>query len=69
MALAESVRGLICLFLQGADDNLVKVWSAEAGKLLFTLRGSAGEITDLTVSQENSLIAAGSVDKIIRSVL
>eukprot|EP00795_Rhopilema_esculentum_P017794 gene17794-9472_t len=50
----------------GADDNLVKLWSSFDGRLLATLRGHSGEISDLAINQENSLIAAGSCDKTIR---
>uniref|UniRef100_T1J4N0 Bromo domain-containing protein n=1 Tax=Strigamia maritima TaxID=126957 RepID=T1J4N0_STRMM len=50
----------------GADDLLVKIWSAIDGRLLATLRGHSAEITDMAVNYENSLLAAGSCDKIIR---
>lgn len=50
----------------GADDLLVKVWHAISGRLLTTLRGASAEITDLAVNYENTLLAAGSVDKIVR---
>ncbi|XP_074595391.1 bromodomain and WD repeat-containing protein [Brevipalpus obovatus] len=50
----------------GADDSLVKVWSALGGRLLATLRGHSAEITDLAVNYENTLIASGSCDKMIR---
>ncbi|XP_046581352.1 bromodomain and WD repeat-containing protein 3-like [Haliotis rubra] len=50
----------------GADDHLVKIWSASAGRLLATFRGHAAEITDLAVNFENTLLACGSCDKIIR---
>lgn len=33
----------------GADDKLVKVWSARTGNLLHTLRGHNGHITDLSI--------------------
>lgn len=52
--------------LQGADDLLVKVWHAVSGRLLTTLRGASAEITDLAVNYENTLLAAGSIDKIVR---
>lgn len=51
---------------KGADDSLVKIWSASDGRLLSTLRGHINEITDLTINYENTLIAAGSCDKMIR---
>lgn len=50
----------------GADDLLVKIWSAIDGRLLATLRGATAEITDIAVNPENTLLAAGSLDKIIR---
>lgn len=45
---------------------LIKIWSAEDSRLLATLRGHAAEITDITVNYENTLLAAGSCDKMIR---
>lgn len=50
----------------GADDHLVKIWSADDGKLLSTLRGHMGEITDLAINYENTMLATGSCDKMIR---
>jgi WD40 repeat protein len=45
---------------------LIKIWSAVDGRLLGTLRGHAAEITDIAVNFENTLVAAGSCDKMIR---
>lgn len=50
----------------GADDYLIKIWSARDGRLLSTLRGHSGEITDLSINFENQLLASGSTDKYIR---
>lgn len=50
----------------GADDHLIKIWSALDGRLLKTLRGHDGEITDMSVNYENRLLASGGMDKIIR---
>ncbi|CAG7723230.1 unnamed protein product [Allacma fusca] len=50
----------------GADDKLVKVWSAVDGRLLATLRGATAEITDMAINHENTLLAVGSNDKLIR---
>lgn len=36
------------------------------GRLLVTLRGATGEITDMAVNPENTLLAVGSNDKLIR---
>lgn len=45
---------------------LVKVWSAIDGRLLTTLRGASSEISDITINVENTLLAAGSIDRLIR---
>ena len=50
--------------VQGADDNLVKIWSSSDGRLLATLRGHSAEISDIAVNCENTLLAAGSCDKV-----
>lgn len=50
----------------GADDTIIKIWSASNGRLLATLRGHQGEITDLSISLENDMLASGSCDKKIR---
>ena len=52
--------------MQGADDSLVKIWHSRSGRLMATLRGHAAEITDMTVNQENTLLATGSMDKSVR---
>lgn len=52
--------------LTGADDLLVKLWSAIDGRLLATFRGASAEITDMAVNLDNSLLAAGSLDRILR---
>lgn len=52
--------------LTGADDYLVKLWSATDGRLLATFRGASSEITDIAVNIDNTLMAAGSLDRILR---
>lgn len=54
------------LRIQGADDLLVKLWSAVDGRLLATFRGASAEITDIAVNLDNTLLAAGSLDRILR---
>ena len=44
---------------------MVKKWSVATGRLLATLREASDEITDLAVSFDNTLLAAGSFDNII----
>lgn len=52
--------------ITGADDLLVKVWSSTDGRLLATFRGASSEIMDIAVNFDNTLLAAGSLDKILR---
>ena len=52
--------------MQGADDDLLKVWSSETGQLLATLRGHSAEVTDVSLSYDNTMIASGSLDKSVR---
>lgn len=51
---------------EGADDLLVKAWSSHTGRLLATMRGASAEITDMAVNVENTLLAAGSLDRVLR---
>ncbi|KAH0540030.1 hypothetical protein KQX54_011392, partial [Cotesia glomerata] len=52
--------------ITGADDLLVKVWSAIDGRLFATFRGASSEIMDIAVNFNNTLLAAGSLDRILR---
>ncbi|KAL5289713.1 BRWD3 family protein [Megaselia abdita] len=52
--------------ITGADDLLVKMWSSLDGRLLATFRGASAEITDIAINLDNSLLAAGSLDRILR---
>lgn len=45
---------------------LIKLWSARSGRLLATFRGASAEITDIAINLENTLLAAGSLDRILR---
>ena len=44
----------------------MKVWSSRNGSLVATLRGHSAEITDISVSHDNHMIATGSLDKTVR---
>ena len=64
---------VLCWFIQasfsnfqGADDLLVKLWSAIDGRLLTTFRGASAEITDIAINLENTMLAAGSLDRVLR---
>nr|XP_033340123.1 PH-interacting protein [Megalopta genalis] len=52
--------------ITGADDLLVKVWSSVDGRLLATFRGASAEIMDIAVNFDNTLLAAASLDRILR---
>ena len=54
------------LVITGADDMLVKCWSFIDARLIYTFRGASAEISDLAVSHDNKLVAAGSCDRVIR---
>ncbi|KAJ1633729.1 WD40-repeat-containing domain protein, partial [Pavlovales sp. CCMP2436] len=54
------------LLFTGSDDRLVKTWCARSGRLLRTLRGHEGEITDLAVGADNALLASSSTDNSVR---
>ncbi|XP_066914028.1 PH-interacting protein-like isoform X2 [Clytia hemisphaerica] len=54
------------IIVTGADDNLLKVWSAYDGRLMATFRGHSQQITDITIDSSNQYIASGSLDKTIR---
>lgn len=44
----------------------MKVWSADSGLLLFTCAGAQDAITQIEVNCDDSLVAAGSLDGLIR---
>lgn len=52
--------------ITGSDDRLVKIWSTETGFCLRSCRGHEGDITDLSVSSGNVLVASASNDFTIR---
>lgn len=54
------------IIFQGADDLLIKLWSVCTGRLIATFRGASSEITDIAINSENTLLAAGSIDRILR---
>ncbi|KAJ1984584.1 hypothetical protein H4R34_000556 [Dimargaris verticillata] len=50
----------------GSDDFLVKVWCAQSGYLIHTLRGHQEPISDIAINLENTLLATASLDGIVR---
>ncbi|KAL4448446.1 hypothetical protein ABPG75_005665 [Micractinium tetrahymenae] len=52
--------------ITGSDDRLVKIWSTTTGLLQAACRGHDAEVTDLSVSADNSLVASSSMDGTVR---
>ncbi len=54
------------LFASASDDQLVKVWETETGKLLYTFRGHTHNIHGLVFSTDNKNIFTSSADGTIK---
>ena len=54
------------LFASASDDQLVKVWETETGKLLYTFRGHTHNIHGLVFSTDNKTIFTSSADGTIK---
>ncbi|EFA78752.1 bromodomain-containing protein [Heterostelium album PN500] len=54
------------IFITGSDDHLVKIWSSYTGRLLSTFRGHGGDITDMSINFDNSMLTSAANDNIIR---
>ncbi|KAL3137809.1 hypothetical protein ABBQ38_005065 [Trebouxia sp. C0009 RCD-2024] len=52
--------------ITGSDDRLVKIWSSQTALLLRSCRGHDGEVTDLALNMESSMVASSSNDQTIR---
>ncbi|KAG0302198.1 Bromodomain and WD repeat-containing protein 3 [Dissophora globulifera] len=52
--------------ITGSDDYLIKIWSAQSGYLLFTLRGHSAVVTYMDLSTDNTMLATASDDGIVR---
>lgn len=63
--------------MQGASDNLLvaalsgsglglQIWSSQTALLLRSCRGHDGEVTDLAINMESSMVASSSNDQTIR---
>ena len=44
----------------------MQMWSVESALLLASCRGHQGEVTDLAVNVDNSIVASSSNDTVIR---
>ncbi len=54
------------LFASASDDQLVKVWETETGKLLYTFKGHTSNINGVAFSSDNKTIFSASADGTIK---
>ena len=52
--------------VSGSSDKVVRIWSADTGELLATLRGHDGGVNDVDVSPDGKLVASASDDATLR---
>ncbi|KAL0024726.1 hypothetical protein WJX77_011758 [Trebouxia sp. C0004] len=52
--------------ITGSDDRLVKIWSVQTALLLRSCRGHDGEVTDLAIHLDSTMVASSSNDTTIR---
>ncbi len=52
--------------ITGSDDYLIKIWNAETGWLIHTLRGHQDVVVDVAVNEEGTLVASASQDNSVR---
>jgi len=52
--------------ITASDESLIKVWSSRSGLLLMTLRGHEGEVMDMQIHPDNTLLASCDDKKVIR---
>jgi WD40 repeat protein len=50
----------------GAEDNTIKIWDAESGRELHTLKGHTNVVAFVAYSPDGHRIASGSVDNTIK---
>ncbi|XGW02855.1 hypothetical protein V3C99_014690 [Haemonchus contortus] len=54
------------MLVTGSDDNTLRVWSIEQGKLLFTLVGHTGGVWTSQLSTDGKYIISGSTDRTVK---
>ena len=52
-------------FLNGGDDNTVKLWDVNTEQLKATLKGHASGVRSVSFSPDGSILASGSDDKTV----
>lgn len=63
---ASAILSLPCLVFLSTLPPTPQVWSTTTGLLQATCRGHDAEITDLSVSADNALVASSSMDGTVR---
>ncbi|KAL0034434.1 hypothetical protein WJX79_002167 [Trebouxia sp. C0005] len=63
---ALNLEGDCSLLTSGSDDRLVKIWSVQTALLLRSCRGHDGEVTDLAINLDSTMVASSSNDTTIR---
>ena len=53
-------------FATGGEDSTVRIWRAEDGALLHTLRGHARNVWSVDFSPDGRLLASGSFDHLVK---
>ncbi|KPA10419.1 hypothetical protein MHK_009379 [Candidatus Magnetomorum sp. HK-1] len=52
--------------VSGSDDNTVKIWNAETGKLIRSLTGHSSSVRSVSFSPDGRRIVSGSSDKTVK---
>jgi WD40 repeat protein len=52
--------------VSGGDDNMVRLWDLESGRLLHTLEGHEDSVLTVAISDDNRRLVSGSVDKTVK---
>ncbi|KJH49670.1 WD domain, G-beta repeat protein [Dictyocaulus viviparus] len=55
------------MLVTGSDDNTLRVWSIEKGKLLFSLVGHTGGVWTSQLSTDGKYIISGSTDRTVKN--
>lgn len=63
-ALAFSTDGK--MIASGGGDNLVRLWNAETGKQLLTLKGHENDVYSVAIRPDGRQVASGSKDGTVR---
>ena len=54
------------MLVTGSDDNTLRVWSIEKGRLTFALVGHTGGVWTSQISEDGKFIVSGSTDRSVK---